>query len=361
VRAAAKRLAIAAAAGWWPAVVVGCPAAAAGSAQHVPVARNAWFYTPVTDQVGAPVPLPVTEPTGVPHGDDAVAFTTDQSGASSKQTLIQFALPKATAGATIGSFTVSLTLESSPSAPQAAAAGAPIVACLPTRGWTAGEAQNASGEPTVNCDHAVAGSWKGNTISFEVSKLAQSWVDDTNLGLALVNDPKNKTQPFQAVFARKAVHAAMRYTPAGTTTTTSQHHHHPLAGHTPDPTQQHSGGAGGGSSNSAIPPVPHVNPPPDSATTTTSGPASQPPVVAPSGTGTTARPVASSPVAHLSHSALPPNGFWAGAAILLLVVVGAGLALEERSTRLPAAPRSRLDRVLRDPARLAALTTRSQS
>lgn len=331
-------------------------AAAGGS---VPLARSAWFHTTVANQVSAPAGLPVAEPTGVPAGDDAVAFTADQTGASSKETVLQFALPHDAASSTITAFTVSMSLDSSPTAPQAAAGGSPIDACLPTRGWSTGAAQDSTGQPTVDCSNAVAGVWKGSTVTFSIARLAQSWVDDTNLGVALVNNPKNKTQPFQAIFAGgKRISATLRYTPATTGTTKPPRHHHS----TPPPTTHHHHAPtqlGGGATTT--PSIPNVGVPND-GTTVSTGPGAQSPLVAttaPSGAGAV-QPDRSASLPGQASS-LPPKGFWVVAACLMILLVGAALALDEVRPRTPARTGSgRLDRLLHDPKRLATFTARSQ-
>lgn len=359
MRAAAGRLAIIAAAAGY-AMALACPATAAPNSK-VPLAHSAWFFTTVANQVGAPAP-PVAEPTGVPQGDYAVAFTADQSGNSSKETFLQFGLPHGAASSTVTAFTLSLSLDSSPTAPQAGAQGSPIVACLPTRGWTSGEAQDSSGQPTVECSHAVAGVWKGDTVSFAIAKLAQSWVDDTNLGIALVNDPKNKTQPFQAVFSGgKQIAATMGYTPGTTSTPTTPPHHHSSPPQSPTHNPSPPPPSGG---TTTTPSIPSASVPTGGGSTTIpSGPNAQAPVVAgttPGGTaaGTNTAQVAAS-VGHTSS--VPPKGFWAAAACVMILLVGAALALDDHRFVSPTTTRrSRLDRLLRDPARLATFTTRSQ-
>jgi hypothetical protein len=359
VRAAAGRLVtIAIAAGC--AMAFACPAAAAASGK-VRLARSAWFVTTTTNQVGAPVSSPVAEPTGVPKGDDAVSFTEDQSGASSKETLLQFALPHAAAASTVTKFTLTAQLDASPTAPQAGARGAPVVACLPTRDWIAGESQDSSGQPPVDCAHAVAGVWKNDTVTFEISRLAQSWVDDTNLGVALVNDPKNKTQPFQAVLSGGThIEATMSYTPNASSPPPPPPHHHttsqqPKGIQNHQSTQPPTGGR---------PSFPTASVPSGGGTATVGqGPADgRAPVVANPGSGAGAARSTAGQAAATSRdsSSLPPKGFWVATAAVVIMLVGASLALEDQHRHRPTSTsRSRLDLLLRDPARVAAFTTRS--
>ncbi|MBV9869302.1 MAG: hypothetical protein JO214_01625 [Frankiaceae bacterium] len=331
----------------------------------VALTRSAWFSTSISDQAGAPpgtLPVELPDSTGVPKGDDVVAFTEDQSGNSSKETLLFFTLPKATASSTITEFTVTATLDPAPTAPQAAAAKAPVMACLPTRDWPAGEAQDSSQQPTVDCSSGVGGVWHGSTVSFAIPKLAQSWVDDANLGVALVNDPKNKTLPFQAVFkGGKAIHATLAFQASPSKPSHPSHHHT-----TPPQSGSHhqangggggGGGSGGGGSFSA--PTPTVNLPSGGATTVNTSPESKSPVVAASGSAAQPRNAALGGTG--KASTLPSAGFWTVAAALLILLVGAGAALSPRNAVAPTrASRSRLDRLLRDPERLASLTARSQ-
>jgi hypothetical protein len=338
---------------------VASPAAAAP--QSAPLAQSAWFFTTIANQVGSPEGLPVAEPTGVPKGDYAVAYTAGKSGASSKETLLQFGLPHDAASSTITSLIVSLTLDSSPTAPQAAAAKAPVVACLPTRGWSPGEAQDSSNEPSVDCRDKVAGVWKGNTVSFSIAKFAQSWVDDTNLGVAIVNDPKNLTQPYQAVFSGgKAITAKLDYTVIADQPHHDTHHHTTTSsGHQHQDSNFGGGGGGGGGGGSFNPSVPTINVPTDTGTTSVA-PGAQSPVIAGSGTQSDggAKPVLSSAS---TASSAPPLGFWTAGACLLILLVGAGLALNPSNPVGPTrSSRGRLDRLLRDPQRLASLNARSQ-
>jgi hypothetical protein len=343
------------------AMTLAAPATAA-SGGKVPLARSAWFSTSVANQIGAPAGPPVAEPTGVPHGDDAVAFTEDQSGASSKETLLQFSLPSGAASSTVTAFTFSISLDPSSTAPQAGARGAPIVACLPTRAWSSGEGQDSSNQPPVECSHAVAGVWKGDTVTFSIARLAQSWVDDVNLGIALVNNPKNKTQPFQAVFSGgKRVAASLGYEPAATSTTPTPTHHH---GPPPHSATHHHSAVPDSGQTSTTPSIPNTSVPTGSSTTTISnGQASgQPPVVAANnGSAAGAKPAqAASQAASRDSSSVPPKGFWAATAGVLILLVGAALALDDHRFVSPTTRRSRLDRLLRDPTRLATFTTRSQ-
>ncbi|MDQ1696167.1 MAG: hypothetical protein QOJ03_1520, partial [Frankiaceae bacterium] len=180
------------------------------------VLQSAWFWQTAYEQAPpAPVaagPLPATEPSGVPAHDLAVAHTSND-GTSSKMTVLAFNLGVLQPGTTINDFKLSVTLDNAQDAANANAAAAPVVACLPTRLWPAAEGGDYTDEPPVDCAAKAAASIKGSTYTFTIPEIAQTWVDDQNVGVALVNDPDNTQTPFQAVFAAKSVTATMSYTP----------------------------------------------------------------------------------------------------------------------------------------------------
>src|SRR3954471_340379 len=183
------------------------------------VLQAAWFWQNAYEQANPPVaagPLPATEPSGVPDGDLAVAHSSSD-GTSSKMTTIAFDIGTVTPGAFVDAFTFSVTVDNSP---QAANTTSPaVVACLPTRLWPATLGGDYTDEPAVDCSSKVKPKVDGNTYTFEIPQFAQRWIDDQNLGVALVNDPDNTSTPFQVVFAgAKTIKATMSYT-AGTTTT----------------------------------------------------------------------------------------------------------------------------------------------
>jgi hypothetical protein len=321
-------------------------AQAAGSQSAKPgVLQTAWYWQTAAEQVNPPVAPPAqppSEPSGVPKGDVAVANTATD-GSSSKSTAIAFQVGALKAGATVNSFTLSLTLDSGGGATNANASAAPIVACLPTRLWPAGEGSDVSNAPPTDCANKAAAKINGNTYTFALSGIAQQWVGDTNLGVALVNDPTNTQTPFQAVFPVKSIKATMTYTP-------------PVAA--PPPPPQSTPGLGGsgvgngtgttGSSNSgagatAQAPGP-VSLPPTGPTTQSTTPTGQTPQVAPSTTAPASTPAALTK----SDSSMPNGAFWLGAIAIALLIVVAGAVLADDAVPVPTAATTRLGRVLRE-------------
>lgn len=319
--------------------------AATGTASRPGVARQAWFRETAFEQASPPVAAgsaPASEPSGVPKGDLAVAYTGDPNGASSKMSVVLFDLAGVGRGATIDDLTVSLTLDTSGSAASADAAGAPIVACLPTRSWSPADGGDYADAPTVDCASKVAPTVNGNTFTFKLASLAQSWVDDQNLGVAFVNDPANTHSPFQAVFTGgRTVRAAMTWTPAPATptTTTGQPGARP-AGMAATSVPGASPVAYGAPGN--LPPATTVAPP--------TGPAPQ---VAGTSPGTS---LPMTTVARVKpSSALPTAPFWVAVLAVAVLVVGASLVLGDPVVPVASATHTRLDRVLR--ARTVATTS----
>jgi hypothetical protein len=332
-----------------PGVALLAPAAVAAPSLGVTTAKPgvlqaAWFWQNAYQQANPPIgeaPPPVTEPSGVPKGDLAVANTSND-GSSSKVTALAFELGKAAkAGSSITTVTFSLTLDKSPEAGNLNAAAAPVVACLVTRGWAPAEGGDYSDRPAVDCDTKVKPTIKGDTFTFEVPAIAQEWVGAANLGVALVNDPDN-AQPFQAVFTGpKTVKATMVFSPPlpavttddGTTTTTSG------TGSTGGPT----GGSSTTTGGSVAPPSAPVDLPPAAPATDAAPDAGQAPQVAGDATA------AAVPAARVVAAPSSPNlAFWIGAVALALLIVTASVVLGDPSVPVPTATTSRLGRVLRE-------------
>jgi hypothetical protein len=190
---------------------------------------------------------------------------------------------------------------------------------------------------------------KGDTYTFDIADIAQAWVGDANVGVALVNDPDNTSTPFQTVFSVKSIKATMTYTP-------------PVAAAPPPPaTTPGLGGSGlgngagttSGSTGSAPAPQGPVNLPPSGTTTTTTTPSTgETPDVAPTTPSTT-------PAAAIGKTAssMPSGAFWLGAIAIALLVVVAGAVLADDKVPAAAATTSRLGRVLRDRQRALQLET----
>lgn len=325
-------------AGTWGAQAASTTSAAPG------VLQQAWFWQTAYEQANPPVaagPAPATEPSGVPEGDLAVAYTGDSTGASSKMSVLAFDLTGVAAGSTVDAFTFSVTLDTSTGAANVNSSAAPVVACLPTRLWAPADGGDYTDEPPVDCSSKAKPTVNGNTYTFTIQPIAQDWLDDQNVGVALVNDPANTQTPFQAVFTGgRTVKATMSYTPAvaatggtgatggtsapaGTTTGLDQPAAQPPAAPAPLP------GMPPGVAPAAVPPGPQ-----------------QAPQVAP-------RPTRLAPAASVTPSStLPDAPFWLAAAGLALLVLAASLVLGDPAVPVATASRSRLDRVLRDRDRL---------
>ena len=320
--------------------------AAAGTTIKPATLQTAWFWQTAAEQANpplAPPEPPPTEPSGVPEGDLAVAHTSNDSS-SSKMSVIAFTVDALKTGATVQDFTFSVTLDNGTGTANINASGAAIVACLPTRLWSPVEGGDYTDQPPVNCEDKVAAKIDGDTFTFAIPEIAQSWVDDQNLGVALVNDPDNTHLPFQAAFAVKSIKATMTFSPAVTTTSTGSTGSTGTSSGTPS-TGTTSGGTG--SAPSSVTPPASVDIPSTAPTTTTNPGTSAPPVVAPSTTTPT-------PVAHTLKpaSSMPSGAFWVAAIAIALLVVVAGAVLADNAVPVPTATTSRLGRALKERERV---------
>jgi hypothetical protein len=311
------------------------------------VLQAAWFWQNAYEQANPPVaagPLPATEPSGVPDGDLAVAHSSND-GTSSKMTALAFDIGTVTPGSFIDTFTFSVTVDSDPQATNSPSPA--VVACLPTRLWPAAMGGDYTDEPAVDCSTKVKPKIDGSTYTFAISQFAQRWIDDQNLGVALVNDPDNTSTPFQVVFTgAKTVKATMSYTP-GTTTP-------PVT--TPATNAGGSTTSGVGSTASSgsgsLPPPSVGNVPADGGVTTGADNGQPPQVAAPSS------PQLKSVAKTTTASSAPSRSFWIGAAAFALLLLLMSLVLGDQPQPVGAGG-SRLDRVLRGAGGDSALASRS--
>src|SRR3954452_10574688 len=287
---------------------------AAAAATKVGVVQQSWFWQNAYEQANPPVAQtpPATEPSGVPDGDLAVAYTGNADKSSSKMTALSFDMSAVPSGSTIDAFTFSLTIDPAPTATSFDAQSAAVVACPPTRSWPAVLGGDYTDQPTVACTHKVTPTVAGSTYTFKIPAIAQGWVDDQNLGVAILADPDTAAAPFQLVFASaKDVKADITYAP-------------PLTG------SGSSSGSSAGSGTVAVPatggatataggPV-SVSVPP--ATTTEQGAA---PVVAAS--AAPASPSLSPVAAAKTAPSIPTKAFWAAALVLGGLLLLASLVL----------------------------------
>ena len=311
------------------------------------VLQAAWYWQTALEQAGTPVAPPApppTEPSGVPEGDLAVA-NTSKDGSSSKTTVLAFQLAAVPAGSTIDKFTVTLTLD--PAGTNLNAAAAPILACLPTRLWPAVDGGSYKDAPPVNCSDKAKVEIDGEAYTFDITDIAQSWLADSNLGVAFINDPANTSTPFQTVFRKaETVKASMTFTPpvktgGGTSGGGS------TSGGTTGSGSSTGGTSTGGSGTGTVPlppAPPSVDVPLPPATTDTEPGAGQPPQVAGDTAGS---PVTTVAAAEPAPSA-PSSAFWIAGAALALLLVTAAIVLADQRVPVPTAATTRLSRVLRD-------------
>src|SRR3954447_14790287 len=306
---------------------------AAAAATKVGVVQQSWFWQNAYEQANPPVAQtpPATEPSGVPDGDLAVAYTGNADKSSSKMTALSFDMSAVPAGSTIDAFTFSLTIDPAPTATSFDAQSAAVVACPPTRSWPAVLGGDYTDQPTVACTHKVTPTVAGSTYTFKIPAIAQSWVDDQNLGIAILADPDTSAAPFQLVFgSAKDVKADISFTPATS------------GGSSPGNTTG-SGSvvvpASGGSTDGAGGPVAISVPP-----ATTTQPATAPVVAA---SPAQANPGVVALAAAKTAPSNPTKAFWAAGLVLGALLLLASLVLGDPAPVAPTAAGSRLDQVLR--------------
>jgi hypothetical protein len=322
-------------------LVVAAPGALADGSLTPKVVQSNWYWyhqAYAADGTGAEA-LP--EPSGVPKGDLAVAYTggtTSDSTQPSKETYLAFDLSAIDPSATVTSFTFTLKLDGPA---QAQAAPPVLIACSPVRTWTNGEATTWFDKPVDDCSTAIAAAGKADatagTYTFAVPSLAQHWLGDVNTGVAIRQDPTKQKAPFQLNFSGPAtVTAKLVYVPSLSTSTG------PAALITAAPPAL-SGTAPAGS---GVGSTPNLGAP---------GPTS-PMVATPAGPAPQLAPQTSvAAVRHFPPAAgMPSAGFWlAGAALLALLVFVSRVLGDTTAAPVTGAsptPRTRtrrLDQVLR--------------
>ena len=264
--------------------------------------------------------------------------TTSDSTQPSKETYLAFDLSAIDPASSITSFSFTLTLDG---AAQLKTTPPVLIACSPVRTWSNGEGTTWFDKPTDDCSTAIAATGKPDTAkgtyTFDIPSMAQSWLGGVNTGVAILQDPKKQTTPFQLNFEGPAkVTAKLSYTPPLTAT-----YQPPPPASVPPPVSSGATPAG---------PVGGVGTSPSLGVPTTTNPtvAAPPPVqVAPS-------IVPAATVRHIPPAgSVPSVGFWLVAAALLGLLVFVSRVLGD--TTAPAAGAtvttrtrtSRLDQVLR--------------
>jgi len=306
------------------------PMSATSVSTSTPVLQQAWYWQNAYEQANPPVAEapPATEPSGVPDGDLAVAYAGNTDKSPSKMTALSFDMSAVPSGASVESFTFSLTVDSDPTATSFNTAEATLVACQPTRLWPALLGGDYTNEPSVDCSKKVVPTVSGDTYTFKIPTIAQSWIDDQNLGVALVPDPATTVAPFQVVFkSAKTAHGSLVYLPASALSTVGSTEVAPTA---PSPASVPVPAA----------PAPAALPPASAGATASTVP---PPVVASAATAPPTRPVAAVKAA----SAAPTGAFWLAGIVVGALLLLASLVLGDPVPAPVAAPRTRLDQVLR--------------
>ncbi|MFL6238724.1 MAG: DNRLRE domain-containing protein [Actinomycetes bacterium] len=327
-----------------PALVFTAPRAAdADASGRAPVLQSNWFWYHQAEAGDGTGLETLPEPSGVPSGDLAVAYTggtTDDSTQPSKETFLAFSLGSAKPGSSVTAFTLTLTVDNTP---VVASAAPKLVACLPDRTWNNGAGASWSTKPSEQCGTAIAAAGKfdqtNNAYTFTMPALAQSWVDGSNTGVAIRPDAASKT-PFQLNFkGAGTVKASFSYLSPVPTTDTIPLAPAPAPAPPPAPAGSvggpgGTGGAtlsgGGVSSGSTAPAVapPAVPRPRLAPLPNTLGPPSA------------------------AASGLPSVGFWFAGIGLLGLLVATALVLGDSTAAGtaagPAVRRSRLDRLIRN-------------
>jgi hypothetical protein len=324
------------------ALLAAAPAAyAASGTPHV--SQTNWFWQQQQSDIGgsgvAP-PAPAPDPT-VPTGDLAVAGPTTKQGAD-KESYVEFDLSAIPAGATLSSFTITIPLDQK--ARQGFVPGPlpPVVACAVTTSWVGGTgAASFSGKPADDCSQPIPGTpaTGGKAYSFSITSIAQRWLgpDGINTGVALTDDPTNKTKAYQVVLGpTSAIKATAEWTAPVSTPTQSQPppaQTNDTSGHSSTTTSISSSDSGGtGASGGAVLPPPQVIDP---------GGAPAPQVVP-----DPQLPVLTVPFVPRNASSTPPTMFWVAACVLAAIVGAAGLVLRDPVVTVPGGARRGVGRAL---------------
>jgi hypothetical protein len=318
----------------------------------VPVSALSWYWREqpgVIGGTGAAPPQAIPDPS-VPSGDVAVAGPEgpDSSGSGSgplDETYLSFDVATIPAGSTITSFRFTLPVDSS--GKNAGGAGAPVIACTPQSSWAGGEeAASFGGKPADSCPidaPKVTSTSGGKAFTTDIAAIAQQWVraGALNLGVAITDNPANKSTAYQIVFGPQAaltnVRATVTYVPPpGTPSPPTP------AGGRVAPTPQPSLPAG-----VIVPWQPHRVP----SVSQPSAAAAAPPTVAGQPSVTAASPAVSAGALHAASS-LPPAGFWISVALVCLLLVASAWVLADPEVPLGVIADRGVARALR--ARIAA-------
>ena len=191
-----------------PAALLAATTSRAGAADAVgtPLVKSNWFFDD-PQEIGRPVvgaPAMPT-PTGVPAMDLGVGYRQGEPATApgavtvpaeaDKVTMLGFDLSALPPGSTVGTFTIAVPVDTGDAASMAlvTSPGAPLlVACRVGRSFDSGQGPTGFGnKPQTNCSGATPVQYDPATMSyrFDITQLAQTWVDDVNTGVSIEPDP----------------------------------------------------------------------------------------------------------------------------------------------------------------------------
>ena len=143
---------------------------------------------------------------GVAQDDLAVAVVTAGTGMPDKFSALQFAVLDLLPGSTVSKATLVVPISTNPDSQSPVKDPSLIVACaVGNEGFGDSDGEPIGDAPTVACDQVSAEAKAiegGNAFEFDVTALAQTWVDANN-GVALYPSEAGFGRPFQTVFAPK--------------------------------------------------------------------------------------------------------------------------------------------------------------
>jgi hypothetical protein len=310
--------------------------------------QSNWFWYQQAQRAEGTGLEALPEPSGVPAGDLAVAYTpggTPQGADEpSKETLLAFDLSGWPKDASVSSFSFTLKVDGPA---QVKTSQPDLIACLPQGLWSNGAGDPYVEKPAIDCSTSISATGRydaGSTsYTFSIPAIAQRWISDVNTGVSIRQaTPKSgDPQPFQLTFTgANTVTATASYLPAVPV---------PPASSTTEPNPQPGTAADAGSSGTGSSGGLGVTNGGGTTPTTDAGVAAPPAVAAPQ-----LAPQPAAAIAHIGKAgSLPSPGFWLFGVGLLVLLALVSLVLGD-SAATPAAaaagrPRggSRLDRALR--------------
>jgi hypothetical protein len=313
---------------------------AAASETTISPSTTGYFYAEgirkPDESPAAPPNLTGQHTDGVAAGNLAVAA---QGGQEDKVSFLLFDLLDVVPGSVVSKATLTLPLvENSP--PENVSYGQDPVkvrACAAgDEGFNGDDSSSIQDAPARKCDVFAApakASADGKAYVIDITKLAQTWVDSANDGVALTAADGAATTPFQVVFAGDKVKLAVSFTAGSVTPPVAP----PVLGGVTPPSTGFNGGvapappvdAGFGAVAQPLTPVAPA-PAPGIAPAPAAAPAAAAPAV---------------PVA-LSTSVRPSNQFWLGGLLLAVVLVLLSLIMGDTTVAAANARPTRLARAL---------------